>query len=141
MNTRVGLEEVKRVLEDGSPGNLHEDLVDASPHSCSQSSGHDDRGRVHCAGRARTRICATSQSPIMSAIRASLPAIRLRASTNASRSKIQGPVTWTRVSRGTVRRTLPLTTSLTVSLIGAVKTPALPSPASAAFASEAGFSG
>src|SRR5438132_7081918 len=130
MNARVGLEEVKRVLEDGSPGNLHEDLVDASPHSRPQASGHDDRGSAHCAASARTRRRATSQSPIMSVIRASLPASRLRASTSASRSKTQGPVTWTSVSRGTVRRTFPSTTSLTVSLIGTVNTPTLPSPAS-----------
>src|SRR5438874_11668904 len=130
MNARVGLEEVERVLEDGPPGNLHEDLVDASAHSCAQSSGHDDRGSAHCAGSARTRICATSQSPIMSVIRASFPTTRARASTSASRSKTQGPVTWTSVSRGTVRRTLPPTTSLTVSLIGTVNTPTLPSPAS-----------
>src|SRR2546430_7686390 len=130
MNARVGLEEVKRVLWDGSLGNLHEDLVDASPHSRPQSSGHDDRGSAHGAARARTRSCATSQSPIMSVIRASLPPIRLRASTRLSRSKTQGPVTWTSVSRGTVRRTFPSTTSLTVSLTGRVTTPTLPSPAS-----------
>src|SRR5437667_1866764 len=146
MNARVGLEEVERVLEDGPPGNLHEDLVDASAHSCAQSSGHDDRGSAHCAGSARTRICATSQSPIMSVIRASFPATRARASTSASRSKTQGPVTWTSVSRGTVRRTLPPTTSLTVSLMEAVKTPTLPSPASGggkvrAFASGGRFFG
>src|SRR3989442_7287783 len=129
MNASVGLEEVKRVLEDGSPCNLREDLVDASPHSRPQSCGHDDRGSAHCDGSARTRTCATSQSPIMSVIRASLPATRLRASTSASRSKTHGPVTWTSVSRGTVRRTLPSTTSLTVSLIGRVTTPTLPSAA------------
>src|SRR6184192_4158242 len=118
MNARVGLEEVKRVLDDRSLGYLHEDLVDASPHSRPQSSGHNDRGSAHCAGSVRTRICATSQSPIMSVIRASLPARWLRASTSGSRSKTHGPVTWTSPSRRTVRRTLPSTTSLTAGCAG-----------------------
>src|SRR3984893_17823834 len=122
-NERDGLEERKRVLEDRSPLDLHEDLVDASPHTRPLPSGHDDGGGRHRAGNTRTRTCAASQNPIMSVIAVSAPATRVMASTSVSRSKTQGPITWTSVSRGTVRRTLPAATSFTVSLMGMATTP------------------
>src|ERR1700694_3358614 len=142
INTWVGLEELKRALEDGSPVDLHEHLVDGSTHSRPLPSGHDDGGGPHRTGSARTRTRAAWQSPIMSLTSASPPAIRARASARASRSKAHGPMTCTTVSRGTVRRTLPSTTSLTVSLIGRVTTPgaspAVPSAPTLSCAGEGG---
>src|SRR5437588_12253302 len=124
INKRRRLEEIERVLEDGPPVDLDEDLVDRSAHSRPLTAGDDDRSDAHRAASTRTRTCAAWQSLIMSAVSVSSSPSRVRASASASRSKIQGPTTCTGVSRSTVRRTLPATTSLTVSLMGRVKTSA-----------------
>src|SRR5437870_4277934 len=123
INPRVGLEELKGPFQNGSSVDLHEDLVDAGPHSCPLTSGNNGGGGPHRSASTRTRRCAASQRPILSVIWACPPATRAWASVSASRSKTQGPVSWTSVSRGTVRRTLPSTTSLTVSLMGMATTP------------------
>src|SRR2546421_6166376 len=139
IDPRVGLEELKGPFQNGSSVALHEDLVDAAPHSCPLTPGHNDGGAPHRCASTRTRRCAASQKPIMSVIWACPPATRAWASVSASRSKTQGPVSWTSVSRGTVRRTLPSTTSFTVSLIGTATTPTASSPARLATGGERGL--
>src|SRR5207249_9218029 len=127
------LEQSQRILENRPTTHFQEDLVFLPPHAGALAGGHDDRGRAHLVGTMRTRTAAASHNESMSVIPCSRAATRASASASPSRVRIHGPRASTSVSRGTVRRTRPSTTSLHVSVIGTVATlmgnaPTLPSP-------------
>src|SRR5207237_6171362 len=113
------LEEGERVVQNRPAAHVEENLGRARLHADALAGGDHDRGRAHGIGRARTRTPVASQSESISAISSSRALARANISASSSRVISHGPRTSTSVSRGTVRRTSPSTTSLQVSVIGA----------------------
>src|SRR5256885_2859605 len=111
------LQQTERPVQDRPAGHLEEHFVPGQLHAGALTTGNDYSRRPHPESWTRTRRPAARQKASMLLMPSSRPVTVSRARSSASCAKSQGPRASTSVSLGTVRRTIPFTTSLHVSLI------------------------